>query len=111
METKNSRNINNVLPSEILYLIFRHLIPLATFTHPEPQPKDWLHLIRARQVCQLWRDVGDAPGLWQRIRLKVTRNNLSVMPSLMGAWRMRNVRCINFCEEGEVLTGSRSRTS
>ena len=102
LEMQNPRNINKILPAEILYLIFRHLIPLALFPHPEPQPKDWLHLTRAREVCQLWRDVGEAPGLWQRLRIKVTRKNLSVMPSLLGASRMREVRWINISEEGAV---------
>ena len=39
-------------------------------------------------------DVGEAPGLWQKISIKVTRKNLPAMPRLLGAWRMREVRRI-----------------
>ena len=54
-EIGKSTNINSILPAEILSLIFRQLVPLATFPHPDYKPAAWLHLKTMREVCQLWR--------------------------------------------------------
>ena len=102
LESKPGVNINNSVPAEILYLIFRQLIPLVTFPHPVYKPADWQHLKRTRQVCQLWREVGEAPGLWQKTRLQVTSKNLSTMPRFLGTWRMRDVQNIHISEKGAV---------
>jgi hypothetical protein len=99
---KKTVNINNTLPGEILNLIFRHLMPLITFPHRDNNPGNWLDLARTRQVCQLWKDVAEAPGLWQKMRLKVTWRNMFGMQTLLGTWRMRDVRTICISEEGAV---------
>ena len=83
LEAKQTVNINNILSSEILYVIFRQLIPLVTIPHPVYKPKDWLPLKTTREVCHLWRDLAEAPRLWQKMRLQVTLKNLSAMPGLL----------------------------
>ena len=35
IEAKKTLHINNTLPGEILYMIFRQLIPAVTFPHPD----------------------------------------------------------------------------
>ena len=99
---KKTVNINNTLPGEILNLIFRHLMPLITFPHRDNNPANWLDLARTRQVCQLWKDVAEAPGLWQKMRLKVTWRKMFGMQTLLGTWRMSEGRTICISEEGAV---------
>ena len=95
-------NINKTLPAEILYLIFRHLIPPVHLPPCDNNSENWLHLKRTRQVCQLWREVAEAPSLWQKIRLKVTWRNMFGMQRLLGTWRMRELQRIYISEEGAV---------
>ena len=43
-------------------------------------------------VCRLWREVGEAPGFWAWVVLRLTRENMSTMPERLESWRMRAVR-------------------
>ena len=43
-------------------------------------------------VCQLWREVGEAPGLWAWVVIRVTRDNVSTMPERLDCRRMWAVR-------------------
>ena len=43
-------------------------------------------------VCQLWREVGEAPGFWTWVRMTVTGENMSTMPERLDSRRMRAVR-------------------
>ena len=43
-------------------------------------------------VCGLWRELGEAPGLWSGLHLNVTRNNIAFMPQLLKSRRMKTVR-------------------
>ena len=74
--------INTVLGRRagVLELVFR-LLPL----------RDMKNVVL---VCHLWRDVGEASGLWAWIVLRVTRENMSLMPERLGCRRMRAVRKI-----------------
>ena len=67
-----------LLPPEVLYLIFCQL------------PAQ--HLKTALLVCSTWRQVGEAPGLWKNVNLRVTRENMDVMPEVLGARRMLAVQ-------------------
>ena len=102
IEAKKSLQINNTLPGEILYLIFRRLIPAVTFPQPDYNPEDWLHLKTTRKVCRLWREVTEAPSLWKKIRVKVNWRNTFAMQRLLTTWRMRDVQKIQISDEGAV---------
>ena len=65
------------LPPEVLYLVFCQLPPR--------------HLKAALLVCRAWRQLGEAPRLWKRVNLRVTRENIRLMPEVLGARRMRAV--------------------
>ena len=39
------------------------------------------------QVCRWWREVGEAPQLWAKIRVLVTPKNIMVMPTLLSTSR------------------------
>ena len=43
-------------------------------------------------VCRLWRELGEAPGLWGGMVLKVTRKNLPFMPQVLKSRRMKTVK-------------------
>ena len=51
-------------------------------------------------VCQMWRELGEAPRFWAKLWrkhgrdgvIKVTRENLSTMPERLDSRRMRDVR-------------------
>ena len=66
-----------LLPPEVLYLIFCQL------------PAQ--HLKTALLVCCRWRQVAEAPGLWKNVNLRVTRENIGLMPDVLGARRMLDV--------------------
>ena len=34
-------------------------------------------------VCRLWREVGETPGLWAGLVLRVTEENLDTMPRVL----------------------------
>ena len=69
---------DSLLPPEVLHLIFRHLSPR--------------HLKTALLVSSRWRQVGEAPGLWMDVHLRLTRENIRLQPGLLGARRMAAVR-------------------
>ena len=77
-----------VLPPELLHLIFRQL-PL-------------LHLKTALLVCSRWRQVGQAPGLWRDVNLRVTTENISLMPEVLAARRFLAVKEITVEDVGKV---------
>ena len=79
---------DSVLPPEVLRLVFSLLPPR--------------HLKNALLVSSSWREVGEAPRLWQTINLKITKQNLRLMPGVLGARRMLAVREITV-EEVEEL--------
>ena len=60
-------SINLVLGQRagLLDLVFR-LLPLRD-------------LLVVLLVCRLWREVGEEPGLWARLVLRVTRENMTAM--------------------------------
>ena len=66
-----------VLPPEVLHLIFSLLPPR--------------HLAPALLVCWMWRQVGEAPGFWRNVILRVTRENIGIMPEVLSARRMLEV--------------------
>ena len=57
-KSKPTVNINTVLPPELLEMVLRYL-----------PPRD---LRNAMLVCHLWREVGQAPGLWREIFSRAT---------------------------------------
>ena len=63
--------INRVLGSRagVLELVFRLLAP-----------RDLMVVLL---VCRLWREVGETPGLWAGLVLRVTEENLAIMPRVM----------------------------
>ena len=71
-------NINSLLPPEVLELILRLLEPCD--------------LQSAVLVCQLWREVGEAPGLWTWLLLRATRENMAFAEEVLASRRMREVR-------------------
>ena len=76
--TNQSDLINALLPPEMLHQVFR-LLP----------PRDMKNVLL---VCQLWREVGEAPGLWSWVVLRVTRENMATMPEALDSRRMKTVR-------------------
>ena len=66
------------MPPELLHLIFRQLTPR--------------HLKTALLVSSRWRQVGEAPGLWRDVHLRLTRQNIRILPGVLGARRMAAVR-------------------
>ena len=69
--------INIVLPPEILRQIFS-LLP----------PADLRSLLL---VCQLWREVGESPGLWTWAMVRATRLNMNSMPKRLAMRKMMRV--------------------
>ena len=67
--TNQSDLINALLPPKMLHQVFR-LLP----------PRDMKNVLL---VCQLWREVGEAPGLWSWVVLRVTRENMANMPEVL----------------------------
>ena len=79
LEINKAVSITRPLPVEMLFLIFRKLIHNLT---------NWIHLKKTRQVCQLWKEVTENPRIWKKVRLQVTRTNLSVsLPSWSTVWK------------------------
>ena len=66
------------LPPELLARIFHLLIP-----------RD---LKSAVQVCRLWREEGERPGLWTWSMVSVTRENRSKITEVLATMRMLLVR-------------------
>ena len=64
-------SINRVLGQRagLLELVFR-LLPLRD-------------LLVVLLVCRLWREVGEEPGLWAGLILRVTRENMAAMPQVL----------------------------
>ena len=76
--TNQPHQINALLPPEILHQVFR-LLP----------PRDMKNVLL---VCQLWREVGEAPGLWAWVVLRGTWENMSSMAEVLDTRRIRTVR-------------------
>ena len=72
--------INRVLGRRagVLELVFRLLAP-----------RDLMVVLL---VCRLWREVGETPGLWAGLVLRVTEENLANMPRAL-AIRNRHGMC------------------
>jgi hypothetical protein len=79
----------SLLPAEMLERIFRHLPPSS--------------LKVVVLVCRRWREVGEAPGLWTWVVLRVTRETLSSMPEVLDSRRLAAVRRICVEEASEEL--------
>ena len=79
--------VDPVLPREVLHLVFCHLSPD--------------HLKAALLVCRCWREVGEAPGLWKNINLRITRKDFGLIPEVLAARRMLAVREITLEEKKE----------
>ena len=75
--TLRPKQINSVLPLELLHQILGLLAPQD--------------LKAAVLVCRLWREVGEAPGLWTWAFLRVTRENLATMPDRLATRRLLGV--------------------
>ena len=71
-------NVRSVLPPEVLELILKLLAPCD--------------LRSAVLVCQLWREVGEAPGLWTWLLPTATRERLASTVEVLASRRMREVR-------------------
>ena len=72
--------INSVLPDEMLEGVFT-LLPLHT-------------LMVVVAVCRRWREVGEAPWLWTRARLRVTGENLLEVPGVLAGRRWMALGCL-----------------
>jgi hypothetical protein len=77
------------LPAEMLERVFR-LLP----------PRDLRAVV---MVCRWWREVGEAPGLWAWVRLKVKTDNLAFMPRVLGWRRLQAVRWLKVEAMSEEL--------
>ena len=55
--------------------------------------------------------MAEAPRLWKKARLLVTAKNLSVMPGLLGTWRLKDLSRIHMCEESQQQGSKSSLTS
>ena len=77
-----------MLPPEVLHLVLSLLPPR--------------HLKTALLVCWSWRQVGEAPGLWKNVNLRVTRENISLMSEVMAARRFLAVKEITVEDVGKV---------
>ena len=49
-------------------------------------------LLPALRVCRLWREVGETPRLWTRLRLSVKTDTLREMPETLAIPRLRALR-------------------
>ena len=80
-------NTTSLLPAEVLYLIFC-LLP----------PRDLKSVVL---VCRLWREVGEAPGLWAWVVLRLAMEDTEVL----GLRRLQAVRELRLRGEvgGELL--------
>ena len=88
--TLGPEQINCVLPPELLH----HILGLLA-------PRD---LKAAVLVCRLWRELGEAPGLWTWAFLRVTSENQSTMLEFLEGRRMKTVRQLRVEEvSDEVL--------
>ena len=67
--------INSLLPPEILEMILGLLSPAD--------------LRSAVLVCQLWREVGEAPGLWTWVLPRATREKRASAVAVLASRRMR----------------------
>jgi len=70
-------DINTLLPSELLYLIFKLL------RHPD--------LKEAVAVCRRWKEVGEAQSLWTWACPRITQKNIKTAKDLLGCRRMQSV--------------------
>ena len=75
--TLGPQQINSLLPPELLHQILSLLAPRDLKT--------------AVLACRLWREVGEAPGLWAWVFLRVTRENLATMPDRLATRRLLGV--------------------
>ena len=64
--------------------VFRHL-----------PPRD---LKKVVLVSRMWREVGEAPGLWAWVQLHLTRENIDRMWEVVGSRRLACVQVINVQE-------------
>ena len=67
--------VNRLLPTEMLYKIFRLL-----------SPRDLCSVVA---VCRRWQEAGEDPHLWLWMVLKVNRSNMAVMPQVLAARRLQ----------------------
>ena len=44
------------------------------------------------QVCRRWRQVGETPRLWAWAKIWVNRENMAVMPEILGSRRLQGVK-------------------
>ena len=88
--SRQEDQINTLLPPELLDHVF-HLLA----------PQD---LKAAVLVCRLWREVGEAPGLWSWVGLRVTRENQSTILEALDSRRLKSARMLSVEEvTNEVL--------
>ena len=80
--------INTLLPPEMLRQIFSQLAPADLKT--------------VVLVCQLWREVGEAPGLWTWAVMTATGKNKSSMPERLVMRRLLRVRILVMESEVEL---------
>ena len=77
------------LPPEILEMVFQLLPPLD--------------LQSAVMVCRRWRNVGGVPKLWRWFCLRVTRDNLSIIPDIMKMKRLGKFFHIKIKENDDLV--------
>lgn len=68
----------SLLPAEMLYSVFQFLTP-----------KDLKSVVL---VCRRWREVGENPRLWSKIRIVVCKDNISRKRDIQDCMRLRMVR-------------------
>ena len=87
MEADGARDL--ALPPEMLERVFLQLPPSS--------------LKVVVLVCRRWREVGEAPGLWAWVVIRVTRENMSNMVERLDCRRLRAVRELRVkCSVGQT---------
>ena len=87
-----SPDINALLPSELLFLIFKRL------RHQD--------LKQAVAVCRRWRDVGEDASLWTWVSPRITVKNKEQAHDMLTCGRMQNILNIRITAlSNEVVEG------
>ena len=89
LKPKTRNLINEKLPAEIIKMIF-HLM----------KPRDMNTVVL---VCKWWRDIGEAPSLWQWATVTVTEKNLKDMPNVLEARRLEALRSLGLRADSDAL--------
>jgi len=92
MEKEGGRNINNMLPFEILEKIFCNC--------------SFQMLKVVVLVCRRWREAGEGPRLWSRLRVVVHAGNKNLIPEVLAIRRLQGLRQIEMMAVSKKLLGA-----